>query len=103
MFTPVTVIRDGAVRAAGHRHGAAIVYDWGFTWEGAAREQRSFVLLDTGFQINQPVVFPEQQRGWWYCNRRHDIRRDTWPDFPPRAVAALAELPFRPRWEALAP
>ncbi|WP_432983342.1 DUF402 domain-containing protein [Dactylosporangium sp. CA-233914] len=168
MFTSVTIIRDGRIRAAGHRDGNAIVYDWGFTWEGIDREQRSFVLLETGFQINQPVIFPEQQRGWWYCdlvrvvdegdvvrvfdhlidvivgppdhpyrvldldeyadamaegvidvaagidglsrtqkfldrhlNRRHDTRRDAWPDFPPRAIAALAELPFSPRWEAV--
>lgn len=168
MFTPVTVIRDGRIRAAGHRDGDAVVYDWGFTWEGIDREQRSFILLETGFQINQPVTFPEQQRGWWYCdlvrivdegdvvqvfdhwidaivgppdhpyrvldldeyadaiaagvidaavgvdglrrtqrfldrhlNRRHDTRRDAWPDFPPRAIAALAELPFNPRWETV--
>lgn len=126
------------------------------------------MLLDTGLQINQPVIFPEQQRGWWYCdlvrvvdtgdtvhvddhwidiivgppdhpyrvldldeyadavatgqigaatgadglrrtqtfldrhlNRRHDVRRDRWPDFPPRAITRLAELPFRPQWEAI--
>lgn len=168
MFTPVTVIRDGSIRAAGHRAGNVVVYDWGFSWEGADKEQRSYILLDTGFQINQPVIFPEQQRGWWYCdlvrvvdegamvhvhddwidiivgppdhpyrvldldeyadaiaagdidiatgvdglrrtqmfldrhlNRRHDTRRDAWPDFPPRAIAALAELPFNPQWEVL--
>ncbi|MDI6102127.1 DUF402 domain-containing protein [Actinoplanes sp. NEAU-A12] len=170
MPTPVTVIRDGAVRAAGHRDGDAIVYDWGFTWQGADWEQRTFLLLDTGFQINQPVIFPEHQRGWWYCdlvrivdeghtvhvadhwidvivgppdlpyrvldldeygdaiaagdldaatgadglrrtqtfldrhlNRWPDISRDSWPDFPPRAIAVLADLPFSPRWEALRP
>ena len=168
MSAPVTVIRDGSIRATGHRDGDVIVYDWGFSWEGTDREQRSFILLDTGFQINQPVIFPENQRGWWYCdlvriitegdvvhvydawidvivgppdhpyrvldldeyadaiaagdidtaagidglrrtqtfldrhlNRRHDTRRDCWPDFPPRAIAALAELPFDPQWEAL--
>jgi len=46
---------------------------------GTDREQRSFVLLDTGFQINQPVTFPEPQRGWWYCG--------------------LVQLPFAPQWE----
>jgi hypothetical protein len=168
MPTPVTVVRDGAVRAKGFRDGNAVVYDWGFTWEGAEKEQRSFVLLDTGFQINQPVIFTGRQRGWWYCDLvrviddgdtvhvgdhwidvivgppdlpyrlldlheygdaiasgtidpatgadglrrtqtfldRHlhrwpEIRRDAWPDFPPRAIAALAELPFRPDWESL--
>ncbi|GAA1835625.1 DUF402 domain-containing protein [Microlunatus capsulatus] len=165
MITALTVLRDGRVEAAGYRDGQAVVYDWGFTWEGRALEQRTFVLLDLGFQVNQPVIFPEQQRGWWYCdlvrlelsgdllrvdddlvdvvvgppdhpyrvldldeygdalasgarepadvvdglrrtqlfldrhlNRRHDVRRDTWPDFPPRAIAGLAALPFRPRW-----
>jgi len=68
MPTTVTVIRDGGVRARGYRDGDAIVYDWGFSWQGGEHEQRSFVLLDTGFQINQPVIFPEQQRGWWYCD-----------------------------------
>ncbi|GAA2527294.1 hypothetical protein [Winogradskya humida] len=170
MATPVTVIRDGAIRAAGHRHGAAIAYDWGFPWHGEEKLQRSFILLDTGFQINQPVIFPDQQRGWWYCdlvrivdnghtvhvdddwidvivgppdhpyrildldeygdaiaageidaaagvdglrrtqmfldrhlNRRHDTRRDSWPDFPPQAIAGLAALPFDPQWELLHP
>ncbi|GAA1653613.1 DUF402 domain-containing protein [Actinoplanes couchii] len=156
----VTVVRDGAVRAPGYRDGKAIVYDWAFPWNGVILQQRSFVLLDTGFQINQAVTFPEQQRGWWYCdlvrvtdegdvvhvddhwidvivgppdhpyrvldldeyadaiaegaidtatgidglrrtqhfldqhlNRRHDTRRDIWPDFPPRAITNLAQLP----------
>jgi hypothetical protein len=167
MPTPVTVVRDGNIRAEGYRDGNAVVYDWGFRWEDVDREQRSFVLLDTGFQINQPVIFPEHQRDWWYCdlvrvvdegdvvrvddhwidvivgppdhpyrvldldeyadaiaagdidlgtgidglrrtqtfldrhlNRRHDIRRDVWPDFPPRAIEGLAALPFEPRWSS---
>src|ERR1041384_5954219 len=33
-----------------------------------------------------------------HLNRRHDIRRGVCPAFPPRAIAALAELPFDPRW-----
>ncbi|MDQ2874456.1 MAG: DUF402 domain-containing protein [Actinomycetota bacterium] len=166
--TPVTVIRDGKVRASGHRDGDAVVYDWGFSLHGVDHQQRSFVLLDTGFQISQPVIFPEQQRGWSYCdlvhvvdkgdavhvddhwidvivgppdhpyrvldldeyadaiaagqvdtatgidglrrtqafldrhlNRRHDVSRGSWPDFPPRSIAALASLPFAPRWELL--
>lgn len=36
-----------------------------------------------------------------HLNRRHDIRRDSWPDFPPRAIARLAELPFKPNWPQL--
>jgi hypothetical protein len=168
MPTPVTVIRNGEVRAAGHRDGAAIAYDWGFTWHGEPKEQRSFVLLDLGFQINQPVIFPPERQGWWYCDlvkvvdeghtvhvddhwidiivgppgqpyrvldlheygdalasgvidvttaadglrrtqafldthlsRQHDIRIDAWPDFPPRAIASLADLPFSPKGEPL--
>jgi hypothetical protein len=66
--TPVTVIRDHKVRAAGRRLDDVIVYDWGFELHGRRWEQRSFVLLDDGFQINQPVIFPETQRGWWYCD-----------------------------------
>ncbi|WP_345301091.1 VOC family protein [Dactylosporangium matsuzakiense] len=71
----MTVIRDGRVRAEGFRDGDAIVYDWGFTWEGTGREQRSYILLATGFQINQPVIFPEQQRGWWYYGGRMAVAR----------------------------
>lgn len=68
MTIPVTVIRGGAVRAAGHRDGQALCYDWGFTLDGVAHEQRSYVLLDIGWQIDQPAVFPPRQRGWWYCD-----------------------------------
>lgn len=31
-------------------------------------EQRTYVLLDDGFQISQPPTFPEEQRDWWYCD-----------------------------------
>jgi hypothetical protein len=67
-LTPTTVIRNGKVRAAGRRAGRTIVYDWGFEYEGRQWEQRSFLLLDEGFQINQPVVFPPELQGWWYCD-----------------------------------
>jgi Protein of unknown function (DUF402) len=67
-FAPVTVIRDKRLRAAGRRLGDAVVYDWGFELDGGHYEQRSFVLLDDGFQINQPVIFPAAQQGWWYCD-----------------------------------
>src|SRR3954454_11058938 len=68
MPTPVTVVRDGKISAAGFRDGDAVVYDWGFTQAGVNYVQRSFVLLDVGFQMNQPASFPPQQRGWWYCD-----------------------------------
>jgi len=65
---PVTVVRDGALRAAGRRRDDVIVYDWGFEADGRPYRQRSFVLLDDGFQINQPVLFPDGMQGWWYCD-----------------------------------
>jgi hypothetical protein len=65
---PVVVVRDGRVRAAGRRLGDAIVYDWGWERDGRSVTQRCFVLLDDGFQINQPVHFRAEQRGWWYCD-----------------------------------
>jgi predicted RNA-binding protein associated with RNAse of E/G family len=67
-LAPVTVIRDHKVRAAGRRLDDVVVYDWGFELNGRHYEQRSFVLLDDGFQINQPVIFPAEQQGWWYCD-----------------------------------
>jgi hypothetical protein len=36
-----------------------------------------------------------------HLNRWPEVRRDAWPDFPTRAIAALAQLPFRPDWEPL--
>jgi hypothetical protein len=36
-----------------------------------------------------------------HLNRRHDTRRDRWPDFPPRAIANVAGLPFAPHWDVL--
>lgn len=65
---PVTVIRDHQIRAAGRRLDDVIVYDWGFDLHGTHYEQRSYILLDDGFQINQPVIFPADQQGWWYCD-----------------------------------
>ncbi|GIE98461.1 hypothetical protein [Paractinoplanes rishiriensis] len=67
-LTPTTVILNGKVRAAGRRLGQVIVYEWGFEHRGRDRVQRSFVLLDDGFQIGQPVVFSDELTGWWYCD-----------------------------------
>lgn len=64
----VTVVRDGRVRAVGLRRDGVVAYDWGFSMHGRDYVQRSFVLLDDGVQINQPVVFPPRQQGWWYCD-----------------------------------
>lgn len=65
---PTKVIRNRKVHAAGRRLDQVIVYDWGFEYEGRQWEQRSFVLLDDGVQINQPVIFPSERQGWWYCD-----------------------------------
>lgn len=64
----VTVIRDGRLTAAGIRRGDVVAYDWGFTQDGVDHVQRTFVLLAEHMQINQPVVFPPEQTGWWYCD-----------------------------------
>ncbi|MEV4345904.1 hypothetical protein AB0J83_15670 [Actinoplanes sp. NPDC049596] len=62
-LTSLTVVRNGKVRAAGRRRGDVIAYDWEFEHEGRPRVQRCFVLLDDGFQICQPVVFPPAEVG----------------------------------------
>ena len=83
MPTPVTVIRDGSIRAKGFRDGDAVAsgdIDPATAADGLRRTQ---TFLDR------------------HLNRWHDIRRDSWPDFPPRAIAALAELPFTPDWDPL--
>lgn len=64
----VTVVRDGWIQAAGLRLDGVVAYDWGFSQHGRDYVQRTFVLLDDGMQINQPVAFPPQQQGWWYCD-----------------------------------
>ncbi len=64
----MTVVRDHGLQAAGLRWGGVVAYDWGFEAQGGEHVQRSFVLLDDGVQINQPVLFPQQQQGWWYCD-----------------------------------
>lgn len=64
----VTIIRDRAVRAAGVRWCDVIAYDWAFADGSGNHVQRSFVMLDDGVQINQPVLFPKDQQGWWYCD-----------------------------------
>ncbi|WP_037607399.1 DUF402 domain-containing protein [Streptacidiphilus rugosus] len=64
----VTVLHNERLRAAGIRRGNVVAYDWGFHQDGADHVQRTFVLLDEHMQINQPVLFPPEQRGWWYCD-----------------------------------
>jgi hypothetical protein len=56
------------VRAEGIRWRGVVAYDWGFNDADGSHSQRTFVLLDDGVQISQPVRFPQEQRGWWYCD-----------------------------------
>jgi hypothetical protein len=97
-LSPVTVIRDHKVRAAGRRLDDVIVYDWGFELDGRHHEQRSYLLLDDGFQVSQPVIFPEVQRGWWYCdlvrvtdNGDEVIVEDLWID----VIVGPPDHPYR--------
>jgi hypothetical protein len=64
----VTVHRGRGLRALGIRRDNVVAYDFGFHWQGGDYHQRAFVLLDERMQINQPVIFPPEQRGWWYCD-----------------------------------
>jgi len=64
----VTVLRERRLRAVGVRHHDVVAYDWGWTHGGIQRVQRTFVLLDDGMQISQPILFPPDQHGWWYCD-----------------------------------
>ncbi|MFE0464409.1 DUF402 domain-containing protein [Kitasatospora sp. NPDC058965] len=64
----MTVQRDGRLTAAGIRRGNVVAYDWGFRQGGTDYVQRTFLLLDEYLQIDQPVAFPSEQRGWWYCD-----------------------------------
>jgi hypothetical protein len=61
-------VRTRNVRAAGLRRNGVVAFDWGFAWRGEYLEQRSFVLLEEGFQLSRPPNFPAVQRGWWYCD-----------------------------------
>lgn len=95
---PVTVLRDGRMRAAGVRQGDVVAYQWGFARDDRQYVQRSFVLLDDGVQINQPVAFPPEQQGWWYCDlvtvvEDGDLLRvdDMWID----AIVGPPDHPYR--------
>lgn len=74
--TPVTighrveVIYEGAptLRATGVRHDDVVGFRWGETVDDRELEQLSFVLLDDGFVIAQPVGFRAAPQGWWYCD-----------------------------------
>lgn len=54
--------------AAGVRAGGVVAFRWGFEHEGRQVEQRSFLLLRESSLICQPVGFPPEQTGWWYCD-----------------------------------
>ena len=94
----VTVIRDGAVRAVGVRWRGVVAYDWAFAENSVSHVQRSFVLLDDGVQINQPVLFPREQQGWWCCDLVSEVDEswvvhvyDMWVDF----IVGPPDHPYR--------
>lgn len=76
-LVPLRVWRNGLGPLPGIRRGnvAAYEFDVAPRWfmhhvsppEYPVR-QRAFVLIDERMQLNQPVVFPESHRGWWYAD-----------------------------------
>ncbi|MGW4651226.1 DUF402 domain-containing protein [Kitasatospora sp. NPDC004289] len=83
----VSVLHNEALSAVGIRRGNVVAYDWGFHEAGTDHVQRTFVLLEESVQINQPVTFPPQQRGWWYC----DLVSVEW-DGPGQRLLRTADL-----------
>ncbi len=70
---PVTVMRGNFGPFAGVRLGRVAVYDWEIPQPhvvrpGLSRIQRTFLMLDEGLQLQQPIVFSEPQAGWWYID-----------------------------------
>lgn len=74
---PLRVWRNGLGPLPGIRRGNVAAYEfevaprW-FTLGGQPPKQpvrqRAFVLIDERIQLNQPVVFPDSHRGWWYVD-----------------------------------
>ena len=73
------------------RHGNVVAYEFvvepRWTRSGEPEIQRSFLLLDEGVDMAQPVGFQEAQADWWYVDLvRSDVegldirRRDMWID-----------------------
>lgn len=60
--------RGDRLIASGARVGDVVGFWWGFHEDGRDWEQLSFILLDDGLLLAQPVHFPAEQRGWWYCD-----------------------------------
>ncbi|PYC79454.1 hypothetical protein C7C46_13885 [Streptomyces tateyamensis] len=97
----VSILHNGRLRAASIRRGDVVAYDWGFHQDGAEHVQRTFVLLDEGLQVNQPVLFPPEQRGWWYrdlltlawdgADRRLLRTQDLWLD----VIVGPPDHPYR--------
>ena len=74
---PLRVWRDGLGPLPGIRRGNVLAYEFDvaprwFTHHATRPEhpvrQRAFVLIDEQIQLNQPVVFPDSHRGWWYAD-----------------------------------
>ena len=66
---------EASLVAAGALRDGVAAYWWGFEQHGEPVEQLSFLLVDEGFLLSQPVGFPPTQRGWWYCDLV-DVERD---------------------------
>ena len=73
----LSVWRNGLGPLPGIRRGNVAAYEFDvamrwFTHHAPPPEhpvrQRAFVLIDERVQLNQPVVFPESHRGWWYVD-----------------------------------
>lgn len=66
--------RSSTLVAAGLRARDVVAFWWGFADQGREVQQLSFLLVEESFLICQPVNFPEDQAGWWYCDlvRTHD-------------------------------
>ena len=74
---PLRVWRNGLGPLPGIRRGNAAAYEFDVAPRWFAHHvpppehpvrQRAFLLIDERIQLNQPVVFPESHRGWWYAD-----------------------------------
>ena len=91
------------------RHGNVVAYEFvvepRWTRSGQPELQRSFLLLDEGVDMAQPVGFAEEQADWWYIDlvrfeidgtdvRRHDMYIDVvvGPPGQPYSVLDLEEF-----------
>ena len=60
--------RRDALVARGGRVGDVVAFRWGVENAGETVEQLSFLLVQEGFLLAQPVLFDGGQKGWWYVD-----------------------------------